>query len=456
MSFVGLLTSLLALAGIADLGMGSLMALHIASVGGSGHLDESASRKARGLLTRIVALAVGVFIAGAATAQPIGHWLLPSCEQTGINPVLLGTLSAACVGARIVESAARGGVIAAGHQSLAAVTNLVLVMLRVVGASVALRMPGAGLSSFLWWILATQVLASGLAAWQCWQATRPNGSQAVPDVPSPHGSGFALGVFLTAAFSSFAAQSDRLQMQGRISELDMTAYCLAAQLMAIRGLVAGPLFQSFFPRLAMARRCGNHEESRFLVSRLTAWMCVAVIPPLILAIVVPYECLYAYTGSPRVASAGANSMRLLGIAALLNTASFPSFAVERASGRWRAGLLHALAGLALAWVGLHILTPRIGVLAGGVSQCGYYLLYLLCFSRSAAGAGASMKWLSLLARGAGPPSLLAAAAGGVTMLVLTPDSSRVATLLTLAGGLAFSWMAAAAAELIARSASPCP
>lgn len=439
MSYVGILTSLLALASVADLGLGSLLAFRIASTPDPSQLSWEASRKIRRLLRAALIIAFLSCCAGMAARAPFADWLFSADPTVRTDAPTIAALTVLCMGTRMVESVARNGVVAAGHQARAGLAGLLFTVLRVAGASVLLRMTDSGLVAFAWWNALSLSAAALNAVIQLMAATRSAGSTAHTFGANVSGIHYASGAFATSVIAVLASQSDRLFMQGRITEADMTAYCLAASVLAVRGAVAAPLAQAYFAPLASQLSSLQVAAAKLTFLRFSSIQAALVIPPLVVIAILPTQCLFAYTGSTEVASAGAEVMRWLAIAAVLNTLSFPAFSLERASGRTRDGLRQAGLGCVLIWMVLALLVPEIGVEAGGIAQLLYYAMYLIILApralRECLGLALG-RWLLVSATA----PIVAAAAGGMAVLAMRlPPGSRLVDAVQIAVPVAFAY-----------------
>ena len=167
-AYVGILTSLLAFASIADLGMGAVLSFRIASAADPRQLSRQESTSARRILTAVTAIAILVAVSGIVLRELFGQWLVPPSQHLAVDTSSIAVLTGFCLAARILESVARGSVIASGRQAQAAIINVCFTVARVAGVLLVISEPDTGLVAFVAWNAGALVVSALCALVQIW------------------------------------------------------------------------------------------------------------------------------------------------------------------------------------------------------------------------------------------------------------------------------------------------
>jgi Na+-driven multidrug efflux pump len=133
MAYVGLLTSMLALASVADFGLGSAVSLRVASAAEPGRLDGEEGAAVRRLLLWTSLVSVTIAAAGILMRGPFASWLFPAGSRVPEASGLIAALTGLCLASRVAEGVARGGMVAAGFQARSAAFAACFVVVRVIG-----------------------------------------------------------------------------------------------------------------------------------------------------------------------------------------------------------------------------------------------------------------------------------------------------------------------------------
>lgn len=440
-AYVGILTSLLAFASIADLGMGAVLSFRIASAADPRQLSRQESTSARRILTAVTAIAILVAVSGIVLRELFGQWLIPPSQHLVVDTSSIAVLTGFCLAARILESVARGSVIASGRQAQAAIINVCFTVARVAGVLLVISEPNTGLLAFVAWNAGALVVSALCALVQAWFITRPRSRSSASQNLVIRAKSLATGAFATSVLGVVAIQADRVYFQGRISELDMAAYCLATSVLSVRGMLIVPMIQAFMPLMTRHLASGQRVMARELFEQQAKLQSCAIIPPLLVLCFMPEEFLFAWTESGDLAKAGADGLRLLSVAAILNSLSAISHAAELASGATSQGLRFAASGCLINITCLFALTRPLGSIAGGVGHVVSYCTYLSVFAPRIVGdrLGCS-PWL-WIKRATSLPVLVSLTAIAATFALIGVVESRLACVAKVGLPIAVSWLA---------------
>jgi O-antigen/teichoic acid export membrane protein len=441
MAYVGLLTSMLALASVLDFGLGSAVSLRIASAAEPGRLVGHDAASVRRLLLWTSLVSVAIAAAGILMRGPFASWLFPAGSRFPEAAGLIAALSGLCLASRVAEGVARGGMVAAGFQARSAMFAACFAVVRVVGAALLLKLPGMDLPAFVAWN-ALILGASALNAMaQLLTLVRAGSDDPSDGLQAVRLHRFAAGAFATSTMGVLATQMDRIYLQGRIPESEMAAYCIAAAVLSVRGMFVGPMLQAFIPSMTrhLAKPASAPAQDHF--DRFSHVLACVLIPPLLILALMPDRLLFAWTANTEVAAQGASSLRFLSIAAILNVLSAIVHALELAAGRTTQGLRFAACACVTSWMVLVLLIDRLGAAAGGVAHIVIYSMYLTVFAprvlysqfgRSVWRWIAGVAWLPLCA---------ALGAAGLSSLWLGDSHSRSGDLLRIVVPVVAAWVA---------------
>ena len=441
MAYVGLLTSMLALASVLDFGLGSAVSLRIASAAQPGRLvgHDAASVRRLLLWTSLVSMAIAA--AGILMRGPLASWLFPAGSRVPEAAGLIAALSGLCLASRMAEGVARGGMVAAGFQARSAMFAAGFAVVRVVGAALLLKLPGMDLSAFVVWN-ALVLGASALNAMVQLLTLVRAGSVGPSDGPqSVRLRRFAAGAFATSAMGVLATQMDRIYLQGRVPESEMAAYCIAAAVLSVRGMFVGPMLQAFIPSMTRHLAKPGSASAQDHFDRFSHVLAFVLIPPLLILALMPDRFLFAWTANTEVAAEGAVSLRALSIAAILNVLSAIVHALELAAGRTTQGLRFAACACVTCWMVLVLLIDRLGAAAGGVAHIVIYSMYLTVFAPRVLSSQFGRSIWRWMAGVAWLPVCAALGAAGLSSLWLDGSHSRSGDLLRIAVPIVAAWVA---------------
>jgi len=443
MGYVGLLTSILALASVLDFGLGSALSLRIASATEPSRLVGQNAASIRRLLLWTGLVSAAIAAAGILLRRPFSLWLFPVGSHLSEGTDLIAALTGLCLASQVTDGVARGGMVAAGFQARAAAFAVCFTVVRVVGAALLLRLPGMDLLAFVAWN-ALVLSASALNAMAQLATLLRSGSVGPSDGRRPRRlHRFAAGAFATSALAVLATQMDRIYLQGRIPESEMAAYCIAATVLSARGMFVGPMLKAFIPSMTRHLLKPESASAQALFDRFSRVLAFVLIPPLLILALMPYKFLFAWTGNAEVAAQGASSLRALSIAAILNGLSAILHALELAAGRTTQGLRFAALACVTSWLVLVLLSDRLGAAAGGVGHIVIYSMYLTVFAPRVLSSQLGRPVLPWIAGIAWLPICAALGAAGLSSLWLGTSHSRSGDLLCIAVAFVAAWVASA-------------
>lgn len=441
MAYVGLLTSMLALASVADFGLGSAVSLRVASAAEPGRLDGEEGAAVRRLLLWTSLVSVTIAAAGILMRGPFASWLFPAGSRVPEASGLIAALTGLCLASRVAEGVARGGMVAAGFQARSAAFAACFVVVRVVGAALLLQLPDMDLLAFVAWN-ALVLGASAVNAVVQLATLSQAGSGGPSDGRRPiRVHRFAAGAFATSAMAVLATQMDRIYLQGRIPEPEMAAYCIAAAVLSVRGMFVGPMLQAFTHSMTRHLLRPGSASAQAHFDRFSHVLSCALIPPLLILALMPDRFLFAWTANAEIAAQGAASLRALSVAAILNALSAIPHALELAAGRTTQGLRFAACACITSWLVLALLSDRLGAVAGGVAHIVAYAMYLTIFAPRVLSSQLGRSVWRWIAGVAWLPACAALGAAGLSSLWSGGLRSRSGDLLGIAVPVVAAWVA---------------
>ncbi len=383
---VGVFTTLSALIGFMDLGLGSTLTRELARLGNQPSLLPQARDTARTLELAYVgvALLIGLLVAGLS--GPITHhWV----QAESLSPdslaraIALSGLALACQWPGGLYSAGLAGL---HRQTELAVLTAVMITLRVGITVLALWQDPVIEQFFIAQALAGLVHTLSLR-WLLWRRL------ALPD----HGArfsaviirdclAFAGGMTGIAITSILITQTDKLVLSHALSLSEFGIYSLATALTSGLYMLIGPMFSMMYPRLTALRQAGDEQQlAEFYLDGSQA-MALLVLPAAAVIGVFAFEVLQVWTGDARLSREGAWVLSMLILGNACNGLMNMPYALQLASGWTRLPLWVNIVSLPLLVPAIWLAATRFGALGGaaawaGISLCLLFVIPMLMHRR---------------------------------------------------------------------------
>lgn len=373
---VGFYLSLQAMLQVLDLGLSPLLSREFA------RLDQTspqARQDARDLLRTIEGGYWGLGLVVAAVLIVSAPWI----ADHWLNPVAL-TRDSVITGLRLMGvlfavqwplSVYQGGLI--GRERLISLNAIQIGLgsLAALGAVGALIWIAPTPAVYFGWQVAVNAVRVSVLAGVLWRS--------LPGAEAPRVRGetvrrrwrFAAAMTGVAATGLLLTQLDRLVVSWALPLADLGTYSVAALTTTGLGLIAGALFNAFYPRLTGAVAMASGAETTFHLYAQSVAVLVGV-PAIVLVCFAP-EVFSLWLGDgPRAASISAPAA-WLALGSGLNAAMSPWYALQLAHNRASLALRLNVFLVAVAAPALLVLTPSFGLTGAAVVWPLTQGLYLL-------------------------------------------------------------------------------
>jgi O-antigen/teichoic acid export membrane protein len=377
---VGFLTTLQMILLLADAGVSAGLNREMARIT-AGTSEWRHGSELIGEVQRIYAgAALLVVVTCRALTPVIRTWLhsesLPAGElETAV--LCTGIIAAASLWSGLYGAALLG----TQHHLLYNVATTSIVLLRGGGTVLLFLMVGASTRRFFFF----QAAATGAGTLILFLLARPRlPANARPVAPAPGrfrrfmtGAG---GISLSTSLGIFLTTQDRFVLGHFCSLSAIGAYSAAGALASLPLQITGPLTQTVFPRLAELRAFGDRQGLERLYLRGMSMICATVIPVGVFLIVCGSSLLLAWTRKPQLVSLASPTISFLALGFVCQAVAGLTYNLELVHGTPKLALVLNTFQAITAPVFLFVLTPRIGILAGGliwaIINATYVLIYV--------------------------------------------------------------------------------
>lgn len=370
---IGIWLTLEALTNLLDFGLSPTMIRELASTARRGEEAQNVRDLVRTI--EVICWSIGLLIgATIVLGAPLiaNHWLqsgqLSERElQTSVQ--LIGVL----IFCRWPLTFYAGGLRGLERQFALSWMDLVLAVVRSLGAVVVLVFLSPTIFAFLTWQIAISIVNTGILAAALWWSLPRGGVPRFRPELLVSVRKFAGGVAAIALLALLLNDLDKLVVSGLISLEDFGYYTLASRVAATLYMVSTSVLPAIYPSLV--RLATDQDDTKFaeLYHRGSQTMSLLVFPAAITAAAFATPLIFAWTGSEHIAESTAP------IAALLIIGN--AFAC--------AGALPYGAQLAHGWTGLAFWT--------GLAYVPITTVLLVVLTKRFGGEGAAMVWLLITA-----------------------------------------------------------
>ena len=411
---IGFFTSLQALFGLLDVGLGPTINREVAR-----GLSPDDKIKTRHLLHTLAiaygAVAVSIAATVALLAPWIGrHWLNASTLTTKdvVEALSLMGLVIAC---RFPLSLYLGALIGAGKMVTASGIEIVMVTLANAGAVIVLALIAPTIQAFFLWQAFVGLANLVVVRWAAWRALRVAGDN---DRPRFDMTGlrriwrFSAGMAATAVLGAVFLQSDKVILS-RIVSLDaLGRYTLAGLVARSLYVFVAPVFAGVFPRLTAMHAAGDIAGVTRLYTNGTRALMAVIFPVSCFVAVFATDLITLWTGNAPLAKSAEVVVILLIIGTAFNAAMHFPYALQLAYGKSNlpaminATLLIVFAPLVI------VLATKYGIVGGAAAWAILNVLYLVLgtwVTHRTLLRGAGMAWI---VNGVGVPLVIAVAVAG--------------------------------------------
>jgi O-antigen/teichoic acid export membrane protein len=249
--------------------------------------------------------------------------------------------------------------------------NLVAAILRFPGIILLLTLTSPTLSTFFLaqiGVSAVQTLATGLAVWRFLPAadrTRP--AAVIGWERLRH---FAAGVSGFTAAALILTQLDKLLLSAYLPLEQFGFYALASTLAGGLGVVAGPIYNTMFPRFAQLVASEAHDELRHTYHHTAQLMAILLLPLAVVLMLFPETVLWVWTDDFEIAQSASGVLRLLALGSSVHYLLWVPLALQLAHGWTRPALVTYFLMLA-------VFIPLLLLLASWAGGDGAALAWLL-------------------------------------------------------------------------------
>lgn len=172
--------------------------------------------------------------------------------------------------------------------------------------------------------------------------------------------GFAGGMFAITGFSGISLYADRIILSKFIPLSEYGIYVLIGTVLAGFSRMVTPLTLYFTPLMTAQAASGGHRKMIDQLQVFFGWLCVLLVPPLVIFSLFSDMILALWTQNPLLFSGTQKLSLLLAAGFLLQSACYPITTVLYAENRI-SGVLRGAVGLAVATpLALAIIIPRHG------------------------------------------------------------------------------------------------
>jgi O-antigen/teichoic acid export membrane protein len=364
-----------------DLGLSPMLSREMARYRGGIH----AAKSIRSLLRVVELCSWPVGLLGMVALWFAAPWLASGwLRSESLSPDTIAhamRIMAAVIGLRFVEGMYRGVLMGLQRQVTVNAISMSAATLRGAGSMAVLAWWSPTLDAFFWWqgVVAVLSLASFVAC----------GYSALPCAPVSLGHGigtlrlawpFAKGILLGNLLGLGLGQTDKLLLSRLLELFDYGEYVLAVTVASCASIAAGPICQALYPRLTErhARTDGTGFVAEF--HRMAQLVSVAAGGTGMVLVVFADVIMLAWTSDPRLASAIATPVRLLGIGGVLSACAQVLDYCQLASGRTR--LRNCMNGVAMAAVvpALLVVAPSYGKNGAAAVWLGLNVGYICVYA----------------------------------------------------------------------------
>lgn len=444
---IGFYTSLQALFGLLDVGLGPTINREVAR--GTSPQDRAKTRDMLHTLAMAYGAAAVLIALGIALCAPwIGrHWLKASSLPIA-DVVEVIRLMGLVIAARFPLSLYLGALIGAGRMAAASGIEVVMVTLANVGAVLVLVWVSPTLEAFFVW-QALVGLANLAAVWAAaWRALRDREGASPPRIDI---AGlrrvwrFSAGMGTTAVLGAIFLQSDKVILSRMINLESLGRYTLAGLVARSLYVFVVPVFTAVYPRLTALHASGDDAGIKQLYKSGSRALMAVIFPGACFVGVFATDLITLWTGNAALAKSVDAVVILLLIGTAFHAAMHFPYALQLAYGKSdMSALISAVLLLAFAPL-IIVLTGRYGIEGAAAAWAILNVMYLVFgtwLTHRTLLRGSGLAWI---VGDIGLPMLVAAAIAGFgAWEVRGLDLPLVARLLigaVLAGGATVTTLA---------------
>jgi O-antigen/teichoic acid export membrane protein len=375
---IGFATSLQAVMGVLDLGLGTAANREFSRAGA---LKSSSSQ----LRTLLRTLEVPYFATAALIALvllPVSPYLAHHWVQADAIPadtvrrclMLLGLTIALRWPVGLYSGVLRG----LEHQVALNVLVIAASTLRTAGLALLLIAVQGGVMTYFLGLLLVgclEVFTIALFAWRRIPRTAGQSGRFDPVLFRALWS-FSGQVTLISLFATVLKQMDKVVISKLQPLSSLGYYSIAVTLSGGLSLVAAPVFGAVFPRLSALLTHGEERAAGRLYHRAARLVALLGSPAALALVFFANPILLLWTRSPEVAAQASAALSALAVAMLLNSFMQVPYALQLAAGLTRIPLWTNGIGVLILAPALVLLVQEYGILGGGLTWALFNLAYV--------------------------------------------------------------------------------
>ncbi len=333
---IGFYTTLQAVFGLLDIGLGSTLTREMARLS----VFPDKNREMRDLVRTLeliywgIAIFVGLVVVSLSSVIA-NHWI--KAGNLSVNTVENAVLLMGIVMVfQMPGSFYSGGLMGLQKQVMLNMINIIMSSLRSIGAVLVLWLVSPTIYAFFMWQLFINLLNVLLISYFLWRSLPASEKRAefqlqhLRDVWR-----FAAGMGGTAVFSVILTQVDKVILS-KILTLEMFGFYMLASVVAMSlGRIFTPVFFSIYPRFTQLVSINNMAELRQLYHSVSQFFAVLIFPVAIVVAFFSYEVLLIWTQNPATAGNTHLIVSIMICGTALNGITNPAYALQLAFG-WTA------------------------------------------------------------------------------------------------------------------------
>lgn len=344
-----------------------------------------------------------------------------------------------------------GGLLGLGRQVAVNVLLVIGATLRFGAVIGVLVWVSPTIEAFFVWQVAITAVHTAIGGWLLWSSL-PKGTARARfrwDVLAGVWR-FAAGMTGVTLTAVALTHVDKLVLSKLLTLTEFGYYTLAAAATGVLYMLFLPLFQAVFPRFSQLAQ-GDNRPLSLLYHRSAQAMGVLVIPAATVFALFAREIMLLWTRSPEAAEATRIVVALFAIGTALHGLMNIPYALQLAAGWTRLALYTNVVAIMLLVPAIIVLAGRYGVVGAGIVwvalNVGYATIGVGIMHRRLL-RGELFRWY---VADVGLPLVASIAAAGLVRVAVPAPSSLVGLAATIAGAVAVTYVAAAAATPVGRN-----
>ena len=370
---VGVFTSLSALVGVLDLGMGATLTRELARLSGQPAQLPRARDTTRTLEIAYAGIALLIaLLLIALSGQIARHWVqAESLTAESIGHAI--ALSGVALAGQWPGNLYAAGLAGLHRQAALGAMTAFVATLRVIITVLALWRDPSIEQFFLAQVVAGLLHTIGLR-WLQWRALTLPGHRPRWDTSVVHaGLRFAGGMTGIALTSLLITQTDKLILSRALSLSEFGVYSLATAVTSGLYMLISPVFSVLYPRLSALAKAGDERALAELYLTGSQSMALLVVPLAAVIACFSTDVLLVWTGDPTLSGSGAWVLTLLVVGNAGNGLMNLPFALQLANGWTRLALWVNILSLPLLVPAIWLAATRYGAVGGAAVWAGFSL-----------------------------------------------------------------------------------